>query len=168
MLSRLHVVRCLLKLKCQIQEKVLPEVFNTDEYRMLIVAEKYQTGFDELLLHTMLVDKKLSGVKAVQTLSRLNRVMWGKKDAFALDFVNSAENIRKAFEPYYEEAVLEEEKQDLFKSALARFNPIYVFITQVGLLFNKDIYKFSLYTKFLYTMLPKGGGIRSMWTTRCC
>ena len=66
---------------------------------MLIVAEKYQTGFDEPLLHTMFVDKKLSGVKAVQTLSRLNRTMRGKKDTFVLDFVNSAEDIRKAFEP---------------------------------------------------------------------
>ena len=72
-------------------------------YGMLIVAEKYQTGFDEPLLHTMFVDKKLSGVKAVQTLSRLNRTMRGKKDTFVLDFVNSAEDIRKAFEPYYEE-----------------------------------------------------------------
>ena len=66
---------------------------------MLIVAEKYQTGFDEPLLHTMFVDKKLSGVKAVQTLSRLNRTMRGKQDTFVLDFVNSAEDIQKAFEP---------------------------------------------------------------------
>ena len=92
-----------------IKEKALPEAFHTDEYGMLIVAEKYQTGFDEPLLHTMFVDKKLSGVKAVQTLSRLNRTMRGKKDTFVLDFVNSAEDIRKAFEPYYEETVLEEE-----------------------------------------------------------
>lgn len=76
---------------------------------MLIVAEKYQTGFDEPLLHTMFVDKKLSGVKAVQTLSRLNRICRGKQDTFVLDFVNSAEDIQKAFEPYYEETVLERE-----------------------------------------------------------
>jgi len=202
-----------------IREKALPDAFHTDEFGMLIVAEKYQTGFDEPLLHTMFVDKKLSGVKAVQTLSRLNRTMRGKLDTFVLDFVNSSEDIRKSFEPYYEETVLEEEtnpnviydikntldefrvyqqmeidrfadifyskkdqsagdlgklqgtirpaldrfdaleedRQDLFKSTLARFNRIYSFITQVCRLFDKDIHKFSVYTKFLYTMLPKGG-----------
>lgn len=202
-----------------VKEKQLPEVFHTGDFGMLIVAEKYQTGFDEPLLHTMFVDKKLSGVKAVQTLSRLNRIMRGKKDTFVLDFVNSAEDIRKAFEPYYEETVLEEEtnpnvvydikntldefrvyqqteidrfaalfysgkeqtagalgklqgalqpaldrfaslaaaEQDSFKSALARFNRIYTFITQVCRLFDKDIHKFSVYGKFLAKMLPKGG-----------
>lgn len=202
-----------------VREKQLPEVFRTDDFGMLIVAEKFQTGFDEPLLHTMFVDKKLSGVKAVQTLSRLNRVMRGKKDTFVLDFVNSAEDIRKAFEPFYEGTVLEEEtnpnviydikytldefrvyqrteidrfaalfysgkaqtsgaigklqgslqpaldrfasleeaEQELFKSALARFNRIYAFITQVCRLFDKDIHKFSVYGKFLAKMLPKGG-----------
>jgi type I restriction enzyme R subunit len=202
-----------------IKEKALPEAFHTDEFGMLIVAEKYQTGFDEPLLHTMFVDKKLSGVKAVQTLSRLNRTMRGKQDTFVLDFVNSAEDIKKSFEPYYEETVLEQEtdpnvvydlkntldeyrvyqqieidkfagifysvkeqnagdlgklqgqirpaldrfaalpadRQDLFKSTLARFNRIYAFITQVCRLFDKDIHKFSVYAKFLYMQLPKGG-----------
>lgn len=201
-----------------IKEKALPEAFHTDEFGMLIVAEKYQTGFDEPLLHTMFVDKKLSGVKAVQTLSRLNRTFRGKQDTFVLDFVNSAEDIKKSFEPYYEETVLEEEtnpnviydikntldefrlyqqmeidrfaeifysskdqsagdlgklqgtiqpavdrikalepeRQDLFKSTLARFNRIYAFITQVCRLFDKDIHKFSVYAKFLLAMLPKG------------
>ena len=92
-----------------IKEKALPEAFHTDDYGMLIVAEKYQTGFDEPLLHTMFVDKKLTDVKAVQTLSRLNRTMKGKQDTFVLDFVNEAEDIKKAFEPYYEETVLLEE-----------------------------------------------------------
>ncbi|MDE7260511.1 MAG: DEAD/DEAH box helicase family protein, partial [Oscillospiraceae bacterium] len=92
-----------------ISEKALPEAFHSDEYGILIVAEKYQTGFDEPLLHTMFVDKKLSGVKAVQTLSRLNRTAKGKQDTFVLDFVNSADEIQKAFEPYYEETILEEE-----------------------------------------------------------
>ena len=92
-----------------IREKAVPEAFHSDDFGMLIVAEKYQTGFDEPQLHTMFVDKKLSGVKAVQTISRLNRIMRGKKDTFVLDFVNSAEDIRKSFEPYYEETVLEEE-----------------------------------------------------------
>ena len=92
-----------------IKEKALPEAFHTDEFGMLIVAEKYQTGFDEPLLHTMFVDKKLSGVKAVQTLSRLNRTARGKQDTFVLDFVNSAEDIKESFDPYYEETVLENE-----------------------------------------------------------
>ena len=202
-----------------VKEKALPETFHTDDFGMLIVAEKYQTGFDEPLLHTMFVDKKLSGVKAVQTLSRLNRTCRGKQDTFVLDFVNSAEDIKKAFEPYYEETVLEKEtdpnviydlkntldgyrvyqqieingfadvwysaksqeyadlgklkakiqpaldrydaleaeKQDMFKSTLARFNRIYSFITQVCRLFDKEIHKFSIYAKFLSKMLPKGG-----------
>lgn len=92
-----------------IKENALPATFHTEDFGMLIVAEKYQTGFDEPLLHTMFVDKKLSGVKAVQTLSRLNRICRGKQDTFVLDFVNSAEDIQKAFEPYYEETVLEME-----------------------------------------------------------
>ena len=202
-----------------VKESQLPEVFHSDAFGMLIVAEKYQTGFDEPLLHTMFVDKQLSGVKAVQTLSRLNRTTPGKQDTFVLDFVNSAEDIRKAFEPYYEETVLEEEtdpnviydlkntldeyrvyqqveidrfaeifyagktqtrgdmgrlestlrpaldrfsaleeeKQDLFKSTLARFNRIYAFITQVCRLFDREIHKFSVYAKFLASLLPKGG-----------
>lgn len=92
-----------------IKENALPATFHAEDFGMLIVAEKYQTGFDEPLLHTMFVDKKLSGVKAVQTLSRLNRTCRGKQDTFVLDFVNSAEDIQKAFEPYYEETVLERE-----------------------------------------------------------
>lgn len=92
-----------------IKEKALPEAFHKDDYGILVVAEKYQTGFDEPLLHTMFVDKKLSGVKAVQTLSRLNRTARGKLDTFVLDFVNSAEDIKASFEPFYEETVLLEE-----------------------------------------------------------
>ena len=92
-----------------IKEKQLPEEFSGEEYAMLIVAEKYQTGFDEPLLHTMFVDKKLSGVKAVQTLSRVNRIARGKSDTFILDFVNTKEEIEEAFKPYYESTVLDEE-----------------------------------------------------------
>jgi len=91
-----------------IKEKQLPKRFNED-FNVLIVAEKYQTGFDEPLLHTMFVDKKLSGVKAVQTLSRLNRTCVGKNDTFILDFVNTAEDIQKSFEPYYKATILEKE-----------------------------------------------------------
>lgn len=90
------------------KETELPEKFGTDEYQVLIVAEKYQTGFDQPLLHTMYVDKKLPGLKAVQTLSRLNRISRGKDDTFILDFVNNAEDIQEAFRPYYETAKLEE------------------------------------------------------------
>ncbi len=79
-----------------------------DEGQLLIVAEKYQTGFDEPLLHTMYVDKKLEGVKAVQTLSRLNRITAGKEDTFVLDFVNTAEEMREQFAPFYESSWTEE------------------------------------------------------------
>ncbi|MFJ7928991.1 type I restriction endonuclease subunit R [Peribacillus sp. NPDC096448] len=89
-------------------EKELPDKFNSDEYKVLLVAEKYQTGFDEPLLHTMYVDKPLSGIKAVQTLSRLNRTCPGKDDTFVLDFVNDPEDIKASFQPYYETTGLEE------------------------------------------------------------
>ncbi|MGD7732931.1 type I restriction endonuclease subunit R [Propionibacteriaceae bacterium G57] len=85
-------------------ESQLPKRFRNDGYQVLVVAEKYQTGFDEPLLHTMYVDKKLSGVKAVQTLSRLNRTHPGKTDTFVLDFANSADEIRESFAPFYEES----------------------------------------------------------------
>lgn len=90
-------------------EKELPAKFNTDEYQILLVADKYQTGFDQPLLHTMYVDKKLSGVKAVQTLSRLNRTHLGKEDTFILDFANTEEEIRESFQPYYEQTRIEQE-----------------------------------------------------------
>lgn len=80
-----------------------------DNFNVLIVAEKYQTGFDEPLLHTMIVDKKLRGVKCVQTLSRLNRICENKTDTYILDFVNTAEDIKKAFQPFYQETSLSEE-----------------------------------------------------------
>jgi type I restriction enzyme R subunit len=83
-------------------EKELPKKFASDEYQLLLVADKYQTGFDQPLLHTMYVDKKLSGVKAVQTLSRLNRMYAGKEDTFILDFVNETQDILDSFQPYYE------------------------------------------------------------------
>lgn len=89
-------------------EKELPEKFNSDEYKVLLVAEKYQTGFDEPLLHTMYVDKPLSGIKAVQTLSRLNRTCPGKEDTFVLDFINDPDVIKESFQPYYESTSLSE------------------------------------------------------------
>jgi type I restriction enzyme, R subunit len=93
----------------KISENQLKEAFHTDDFNVLVVAEKYQTGFDEPLLHTMFVDKKLSGVKAVQTLSRLNRTYPGKVDTFILDFVNEAEEIKAAFQPFYEVTELDKE-----------------------------------------------------------
>lgn len=92
-----------------IKELQLPSYFHTDDFNVLIVADKYQTGFDEPYLNTMYVDKVLSGVKAVQTLSRLNRTMKGKSETFVLDFVNKAEDILAAFAPYYQATYLEEE-----------------------------------------------------------
>lgn len=85
-----------------IRETELPEKFDSPEYQVLLVAEKYQTGFDQPLLHTMYVDKRLSGIQAVQTLSRLNRMHPLKEDTFVLDFVNDREEIREAFKQYYE------------------------------------------------------------------
>lgn len=85
-----------------IGERELPQVFEQNEYKILIVADKYQTGFDQPLLHTLYIDKPLSGIKAVQTLSRLNRITEGKDDTFILDFVNERETILDSFQPYYE------------------------------------------------------------------
>lgn len=89
-----------------IKETELPEQFDSDNYQVLLVADKYQTGFDQPLLHTMFVDKVLSGVQAVQTLSRLNRTAKGKEDTFVLDFVNDHEAIYDAFKPYYQRTAL--------------------------------------------------------------
>ncbi len=90
------------------KEKELPKKFASKEYQLLLVADKYQTGFDQPLLHTMYVDKKLSGVKCVQTLSRLNRMCAGKEDTFVLDFTNETEDIQNSFQPYYELTTVEE------------------------------------------------------------
>lgn len=79
----------------------LPERFATCDFQVLVVAEKYQMGFDQPLLHTMHVVKKLASVNAVQTLSRLNRLAPGKSDTFVLDSVNDAEDIQEAFKPFF-------------------------------------------------------------------
>lgn len=85
-----------------IKEGELPDKFASDAYNVLLVANKYQTGFDQPLLVAMYVDKRLAGVQAVQTLSRLNRTAPGKEETFVLDFVNKREDIEAAFQPYYE------------------------------------------------------------------
>lgn len=91
-----------------VSEAQTKQVFH-DNGNILIVAEKYQTGFDEPLLHTMIVDKKLRGVKAVQTLSRLNRTHPDKHDTFIIDFVNTVDDIKKSFQPFYQETSLSQE-----------------------------------------------------------
>ncbi|MGN1197419.1 MAG: type I restriction endonuclease subunit R, partial [Acetatifactor sp.] len=108
-----------------------------ENFNILIVAEKYQTGFDEPLLHTMIVDKKLKNVKAVQTLSRLNRTCAGKVDTFILDFANDKEDILEAFQPFYQETSLEQEvnvdliyqtERELLDYAIYTENDILAFI----------------------------------------
>lgn len=91
-----------------IPESQTAEEFKKDEYKFLIVAEKFQTGFDQPLLSAMYVDKKLGGVNAVQTLSRLNRTTYGKEDTFVLDFFNKTDDIKEAFQPYYTTTILSE------------------------------------------------------------
>lgn len=92
-------------------EKELPQKFAEDDYKILIAADKFQTGFDQPLLHTMYVDKPLSGVRAVQTLSRLNRTAPGKEDTFILDFVNDRQTILDSFQPYYEITTVTDEPE---------------------------------------------------------
>src|SRR5438552_3207963 len=91
-----------------ISERQLAERFASPDYQILLVANKYQTGFDQPLLCAMYVDKRLDGVQAVQTLSRLNRRIPGKENPFVLDFVNEAEDIYRAFKPYYDATSLQE------------------------------------------------------------
>ena len=93
----------------KISESALPIYFASDMFNVLIVAEKYQTGFDEPQLHSMFVDKGLRGVKAVQTLSRLNRCCKGKVDTYVLDFANTAESIKASFQPFFEDTWLGED-----------------------------------------------------------
>ncbi|HUN09098.1 MAG TPA: DEAD/DEAH box helicase family protein [Aggregatilineales bacterium] len=94
-----------------IREGEIPERFASGDYQVLLVAEKYQTGFDQPLLHTMYVDKRLAGIQAVQTLSRLNRIHPFKEDTFVLDFVNERDEIRDAFKQFYEGAELGQEAE---------------------------------------------------------
>jgi type I restriction enzyme R subunit len=96
-----------------IKERELPEKFGTDDFSFLIVANKYQTGFDQPLLHSMYIDRTLGGIQAIQTLSRLNRICISprKEDTFVLDFVNEPEEIQLAFQPYYEKTIVGERSE---------------------------------------------------------
>ena len=96
------------KMNPKLKGRSLPEAFKTDEYQVMLVANKFQTGFDQPLLCAMYVDKRLSGVNAVQALSRLNRVATGKDKTYILDFVNDPEEIRDSFLPYFQTAQLTE------------------------------------------------------------
>lgn len=126
----------------KISESQTKEYFNTDDFNILVVAEKYQTGFDQPLLHTMFVDKKLKDIKAVQTLSRLNRTCPGKDDTLVIDFVNTTEDIQEAFKEFYDVTILECETDP---------NSIYDKLTQLksyGLIFDENVEKFcSIYLK---------------------
>jgi len=125
-----------------ISEKELPEKFTTQEYQVLLVAEKYQTGFDQPLLHTMFVDKRLAGIQAVQTLSRLNRIHPLKEDTFVLDFVNDREEIREAFKVYYEGAEMGEQVDP------ARMYAIKSELDASGIYLNEEMERFcSVYFK---------------------
>ncbi len=119
-----------------IKETELPEKFDTYDYQILLVAEKYQTGFDQPLLHTMYVDKKLSGIQAVQTLSRLNRTCVGKEDTFVLDFRNKPEEIYEAFKPFYEYTPVDEliDSQHLYRLQNQ--------IDESGIIFEEEINAF--------------------------
>ena len=118
-------------------EKELPKKFETDSFQILIVADKYQTGFDQPLLHTMYVDKKLYDVAAVQTLSRLNRICSGKEDTFVLDFYNSNEEIKEAFQPYFEGTTVDEnaDPNHLYK---IKFN-----IENTGIIWQSEVDNFA-------------------------
>ncbi len=127
----------------------IPEKFETDEYQVLLVADKFQTGFDQPYLHTLFVDKRLDGVQAVQTLSRVNRTCPLKEDTFILDFVNEAEDIRKAFAPYYQETELSEETDP---------NVLYKLKDQVlakGIVMDEDV---SAVAKIAFKPAGKAGG----------
>ncbi|HAX37593.1 MAG: restriction endonuclease subunit R [Spirochaetes bacterium GWB1_60_80] len=118
-----------------ISESQLPDKFDSSDYQVLLVANKYQTGFDQPLLCAMYVDKRLDGVQAVQTLSRLNRTSAGKEPPFVLDFVNESEDIYKAFKPYYNVTTLDEPSDpshlELLKHELNAFQ-VYLWSEVVG------------------------------------
>ena len=118
-------------------EGELPRRFDGDEYQILIVAEKYQTGFDQPKLCTMYVDKKMSGLQCVQTLSRLNRTMHGKKYTYVLDFQNKIDDIQEAFKPYHEATSLE---------ALSDVNQIYTLeqrLRKFGIIDSQEVDRFA-------------------------
>ncbi len=124
-------------------DKKFRKAFRSDKYQIMVVADKYQTGFDEPLLHSMYVDKKLSGVNAVQTLSRLNRTARGKEDTFVLDFVNSEGEIKKAFSDFYEDTIL-----------VTDYNQVYDIRTKIN---EFMLYDFTVVDEFYNIMISQSG-----------
>lgn len=120
--------------------------FSTSEYRILIVADKFRVGFNQPFLHTMYVDKKLNGVNVVQTLSRLNRKIKGKDDVCTVDFVNTVEEIKEAFSPYYTGIVLSD---NLDPTLLYK---LYQQILDFGIITEEDV------EEFWRIMMPESGG----------
>ena len=133
----------------RVKESQTKAVFH-EEGNILIVAEKFQTGFDEPLLHTMIVDKELRDVKAVQTLSRVNRICDRKEDTYILDFVNPIERIREAFHQFYQETSLEEEINfDLIYTTQKTLHSYNIYTDKdieevAGIYFDPDIRKANL------------------------
>jgi len=140
-----------------IKEHKLPERFDSVEYQVLPVAEKYQTGLDQPLLHTMYFDKKLSGLQAVQTVSRLNRTTTGKEDTFVLDFRNKPEDIFDAFKPYYEDTPAEPlaDPQNLYR--------LHHQIEETRLIFDEELKAFcAVYFEEIFGKLMSDGEFRKM------
>lgn len=120
-----------------IRERELPEQFASEDYQVLLVAEKYQTGFDQPLLHSMYVNKRLGGIQAVQTLSRLNRIHPLKEDTFVLDFVNRREDIYAAFKPFYEGVSMGEEVDP------AHLYAVQAKLCQTGIFLQAEVERFA-------------------------
>lgn len=129
-------------------DKKMRQAFRSDEFNIMVVANKYQTGYDEPYLHSMYIDKKLKSVNAVQTLSRLNRTCAGKTDTFVLDFSNKSEEIKSAFQPFYEETTLEGE---------TNINSVYDFRSQVE---SYNLFSTQEVDCFMKIMTENGGNSR--------
>lgn len=133
-------------------DKKFRKAIRSDRYQIMVVADKYQTGFDEPFLHSMYVDKKLAGVNAVQTLSRLNRTARGKDDTFILDFVNTEGEIKKAFSQFYEDTVLE---------GITDYNQVYDIRTKIN---EFMLYDFAAVDEF-YNLMSSQSGKKQTGTT---
>ena len=127
-------------------DKKFRKAFHSNQYNILVVANKYQTGFDEPLLHTMYVDKKLKDVTAVQTLSRLNRTYPGKNSTFVLDFENNEKDIKEAFLPYYDKTTLE---------GSTDINKVYDFRNKIRDFMLYDFEDVETFNKFMVTQTGK-------------
>ena len=127
-------------------DKKFRKAFHSNQYNILVVANKYQTGFDEPLLHTMYVDKKLKDVTAVQTLSRLNRTYPGKNSTFVLDFENNEKDIKEAFLPYYDKTTLE---------GSTDINKVYDFRNKIRDFMLYDFEDVETFNKFMVTQAGK-------------